>query len=395
MDLSYGARDPYFAAATCSLLYNWSESPTLVAVDDLVDGFLGQTARIDEFLEGNGNVRMGLASANGVSLFLFLGATQPLTVANAVGGWLQPRDRRMPTGFCNSFFLQAELAAARHISQLGPIQQRVIIAGYSCGGAVGQALGTALANSNQANIVTVVTFGQPRPGDDRIVFAGRRVDYHAYWNEGDNVRFCPPNNREALVMHLLLTRDESLTVNQLGQLDQATKISFDEQLSLEPANNEGAGITDLSLAAFLSTNEAATSVNHSLAEYNRRLQIWEVRNPPAPVRPRAANNVGVPGVFVPPVQPIPPAVARPREPTSADVPPRRQVAKLPRPPYRAVKVGKIWTVEYNGDTVYVAKVKTEAKRFALRMNSAYGLWRGAKAFDGPAFTESVANLFQT
>lgn len=395
MDLSLGARDPRFAAGACSLLYNWSESPTLVQIDNLVDGFIGQQARLDEFLESSGNVRTGFAGANGVSMFLFLGATLTPTVARAVGSWLEPRHNRQPTGFCTGFQQQADLAAARFVTSIGPLQRRILIFGYSVGGAVALALGVSLANADPANVVTVVTFGQPRPGDDRMVQACRRVDYHAYWNEGDNLRFCPPNSREAFTLHLLLTGNESLTINQLGHLDQATKISEQEELSVEPASNEGDNLTDLSLTGFLISNEAPTSRAHAIAEYNRRLTIWEARNPPPPFRPRAANAIGVPQILVPPQAVVQAGPQRPSDPTTANIPRRPIAPKKPRPPYRAVRSGKTWTVVYNGGIVGVYKVKTEAKRFASRMNSAYGLWRNAPAFDGPAFEASVADLFQS
>ena len=393
MDTNLSAKDPRFAYGGVRLLYNFFDSPQAVDITDLINDFLGQPAQIGGAVEQDGTPRFAVADANGISLFLILGATTTASVQALVTGWLEPRDRRPITGFTSTIQQSATRIAQSYFGGVAGIKPRVIIFGYSAGGAIAQCLGSGLANNNVNAVVSVCTFGQPRPGDDRTVQACLRLDYAAWANVGDNIRYCPPNGREGRTLHQFLSRQESVTVNQLGQLELAQMLTDGALIVPETPGTEGGPFTDLTIVNFLFRNGSSVAENHRLSEYHRRLLLYTDRNPPVPQRPRAQNQIGVPPVPPLPFPPVGGAAPQNQPATLEEVPARTTPQRVFVPPYRAVKTGKIWTVVVEGNSVYVAKGKQDAKRFASRMNSAYLHWWNAPAGDGPALADSVSNLF--
>ena len=357
--------------------------------------YVGQTVGYDSIPTESIFPRIGWAWMPGCTFFFLLGATTAPIVGGAVLGWIEGRRQRNAAGIIRSCDAVAEHALFGAPEGARPFANRIIIAGYSYGGACGLGLAYQLRSIEPSRVISVVSFGSPKAGDDRAELAFRQIDNCRWMNAGDNVPYCPPTSFEAIILHRLLATSESVSVDDLTQVRVGKLLAVDGTITdaAYPANP--GRFTDLSLAAFLVSNESPTAINHSLAEYVRRFGQWQINNPPAQVRERASAQP-VPPVTSeePAVNPATPAAQMPLKPFPSDLPPRP-----PRPvrvgnPYLTVHNGRLWVVQFQGSTVYVGRSKRDAKIFAARMNSAYHHWNAAPAGDADGLAESVHQVFR-
>lgn len=287
-------------------------------------------------------------------------------------------------------------------------------------------LASRLATEDTNRLVSLATFGSPKGGDDRMAVSMQRIDYGRYMNTGDNITFCPPTIDQAPLIHLLLSRYESLSVSQLVLVGQGQVLNESGVITTAGYPPLPGVFTDLSIANFLVSNEAPVALSHNIGEYVRRLALWVDSNPPLPSRRVAAGDaVGqqepVQAAPVPPVdvwQPGMPIGMRVGGRSPVNQLPTRdalhEAANVPDSPfgdlnpaapastptqpvvaYKTRKVGKLWVCYYleSDRVVLIGKSKTQAKLMARRMNSALRTWDQAAATDEDAFEQSAIDAF--
>lgn len=426
MNPATSVTDPRFAAQWAWCLWQLFMGNNAQRVNNSMFNIIDEQTTIQTYPVSGLSPPMAIIRGPTVTVVLAQGIRNFEQVGNLILSWTEDRSNREYTGYVRSADRVSDTIYSRLQAFDALSNERFILAGHSYGGMCLMSLATRLATERVSRSVSLCTFGAPKGGDDRLAVSMQRVDYGRYMNEGDNITFCPPTGDEGPLLHLLLSRHESLSVNQLVLVGQGQVLSDTGVITQAAYPSLPGMFTDLSIANFLLRNEAPVAVSHAIGEYVRRLDLWVEGNPPAPVRQRAAdNNIGVQE----PVQVAPvPAVSiwEPGMPVGTrtggnapinTLPTREQLhemANIPDPPfgdllppvpapigdtvqtlYKTRKIGRTWVVYYIDPDyiVMMGKSKTQAKLFARRMNSALKTWDGAAATDEAGFENSVIDAF--
>lgn len=406
MDIHGSASDPLFAQQCCFIMDAMIGDGNFTRAGQLLSQLTGKSLTIQYYSINNLVPPMAMAWSDGVAFIFMAGLSTRQQAAALTAGWIEGRDQRTQYGFVRVCDFVSDAVFGRIQAAGIDTTLRVILVGYSYGGACLHSLASRLSLIAPAYVVSLVTFGSPKPGDDRMCQAMSRVDYCRWMNAGDNVPWAAPVGSQAVMMHVLLSRQESISVNELIQLANGGVLDIDGTITNAPYPPNAGPFTDLSILYFLVSNDAPVAEAHAIGEYYRRLTSYVAFNPPAPQRARAADDLGlVPAPAPEPVVQLP-----------ADLPDqlRRaivngenapisvgQIPDLRTPvsvqmrvlPYKTVKVGKIWTTQYQGATIYIGKGKGDARTFTNRLNSAYTHWLSAPAGDADALSESVSESF--
>lgn len=426
MDLNLAMSDPRWGYELAWALNELYAGPNLGLVNNTMRGTIGEDTTAQEWPVTDLVPSVAIFKGPSVTVVLMQGIRTYTQVGALVLSWIEDRNLRENSGFARV----ADRVADVMIQRLGDFNaldnSRYILAGHSYGGMCLQSLASKLAARRATNVVSLATFGSPKGGDDRLAHSMQRVDLCRYMNVGDNIPFAPPISDQAPLMHLLLTRHESLSINQLVLVGQG-KVLADTGAITDGGYPPLPGIfADLSIANFLVNNSAPVAVAHRLAEYVRRLRLYVDNNPVQPARQRGvAQAIGeVEPIAVPPIPAVdvwvdnPGATLRRRgnlplnqipdpvaigDAAGNPINPQREMGPgvpvsvngSPVTAYRTRKIGRAWVVYYvdPDNIVLVGNGRGHAKRFAARMNSALNAWNRSTATDEGAFEQSAIDAF--
>jgi pimeloyl-ACP methyl ester carboxylesterase len=426
MDPASSVRDPRFAYHFAWWIHLMFSGSNQQRVNALVSEELREASTAEGWPVQDLVPATTMYKAQSAAIVLVQGIRTAAQVGTAVLSWIESRENRENTGMVRVADRVSDTLYDRMNAGGLLTNDRIILAGHSYGGMCLFSLAARLSAERRQRVVSLVTFGSPKPGDDRVAAAMQQVDLMRYMNVGDNISFCPPIGSKAPLMHLLLSRQESVTVNQLVQMGIG-RVLTEQGVISEAGHPPDPGVfTDLSIANFLVNNTAPVATAHSTSEYERRLRLWIDTNPPVVFRARAAaNQVGVLDAIVQagpvdaagqPASEVPglgnggqiaiaQLPARMLQPLPADVgvpggngmgvPVPQPAAGSPPLAYRTRKIGKLWVCYYVDPNriVMIGRGKREAKSFAARMNSALVKWDRAPAVDEGAFEQSAIDAF--
>lgn len=412
MDLSRAMSDPVAAFEIARILQLKKNGAGTAFMKAWMSTFMGGIVEYEWFEPTDTRPEYFVAKIPSAMFIGFLGAMTTNIMVNIVSGYAEHRDVRGPTGFhrLNEVGYSDIYSTLR--TTFGDIPPRIIIAGYSWGGTMALRLAVMLkfivANSN----VSVISFGSPKPGDDRNAQALNGIEICRWMNEGDAVPLAPPSPGRAPLLHTLVSRATS-------QAFQSFQQTGDGRI-LDAAGNITTGMfppittiyTDLSIGNFLVNNDAAVAVEHRIETYEARLSAWTVAHPeappPPPFNPRERR-----------VQPQEFALGEPNPermiagfPEGEQVRNREGVFLLPRklddvvallppfnpgvalkPPYYYERVNGAHCLMHAGNMLDIFSTKRGAKSAVKSWNQCWGKWNRSVTGDSSALTDSVIENF--
>lgn len=310
------------------------------------------------------------------TVFCLAGTQGALHVPQLVSGWLN-NDGAVRGNGANPAFENAMTDILENLPQGAWSPQLPIrIFGYSYGGAVAQVLACELQNNLRIGGVDCVTFGSPRPGNERFRTNMSRVRHARYYCDNDPVRFIPPRVTE--VPTLLYYQAISLWEGMNTQVQTLGGRQVEENGNIAITEGEPTRLHTVipSILRWISDAEGFQSVFHGHANYLNRLAAairaevvaQPVVDPPAPER-EVRINIGNAAYWE--EQARVDVVADPQATLSAGatVTLTRLDAALPLR-YVRRKVNRIWVVKLGEEVVAVGPGKRRAGAIARAMNRA-------------------------
>lgn len=391
--LDTGAKDVTLAQILAGNIYNLSQTtgtitptPALVALlaSQPIVGVIRNIATCPDFalvytplalvvlITGNRDTAMGVLVASGY-------AVSP--------------NARAPLGF-NTFFLSAARQIRAAIASAGiAVPARIFIAGHSIGGSIGAALAALFRDNTPNQSISVVTFGSPKPGDNRCQDSLNGIDVGRWMNQEDPVPFIPPLPNQAIPFYFVTPPPFNSWFVQYQQVGPGQVMDINGGLvdGMYPMGNPG--FTGLSIANFLVTYDGTSqggTVYHTMLQYLNRLSFLVDQLPRAekarnneiiyPVGDHTTlNPVPMPSKSVPPsdlVPPVPPVI-----------PPG-----FTNPYYSARENGQ-HVVQSLGITLAVCKGGKSARNLARSLNTAWRRWLNTRSVDAPSLSSSVDFFF--
>src|ERR1700676_549881 len=269
-------------------------------------------------------------------------------------------------------------------------QRQFFICGHSYGGAIAIVLARMIRALYEPRNLDVITYGSPRPGTLTFQRACSGINYVRWFCDNDPVPHVPPHQSECPTWHYLATRDLHDDANASVQPPEGHQINAQGiPILTEESTGQPQSIA-WGITAWLTREQCFGSAAHQIDYYRDRFALFDLNIvPPIPpiTRPR----------------PEQPELLRPREQLQlqeqavqqldATSLPRQFIMvpplplELPAPPtispvvnplpgharYHRVRHGRVWTVDYQGETICVARDKKAAKVLARNFNRAAGL----------------------
>jgi len=412
MELDLSSVDPRFAYPIADTLAKWKNGFTPNEMQQQVSEMLNQDASIAIYASTARRPEFLLAQTENTSLVLILGAMDRFIIGNVVEGYLTHRDSRGPTGIHPLALEWANNTYPLFIGQFGNFRDRIIVGGYSWGGACAQALGVQLRQLKPNAIISVVTYGSPRVCDDRGQLSLAGFDLGRWMNAGDGIALTPPPPNKAPIMHALLSSSESENLQQWQQTGEGRVLNADRTIQRSMVPFIQPVWADLRLGNFLLNSQAAIAIEHRIDLYVERLSAWIVANPRVEERIRAVAQEGeeppmqhrrnqpnpeleMPGAPVGEVQgariapwvlPIPIGAA-------VDAVPPRIASDGPDKPYYYLLENGAHTVCTGEVCVAICSTKRGARSMARTLNQAWNKWNRATAGDADTFAATARENF--
>lgn len=348
----------------------------------------GRDRGISEFYPAN-----TIWEAPGVLLITLTGASTQAMIRHIINSYLQNRDLRDARGFTPFAALGADTIFSFVSTYAAENIPRVIIAGYSWGGAVAVALANNFRRSNSSSVISCLTFGAPKPGDDRLGLAIQGIDLTRYQNTGDAVTTFPPPAGNASIMYALTPASGYHNLLDNHQVGRGLVIDADFVVSPGDVVPENSMFTDLSLANFLISNESPIAQYHALETYAHRLDNAFVESSTAlapssavnaanyQASPRSGPVIRSPRSGVIPPPPVPDSV-RPPQPA----------ASSPNP-YVSQKINGAPCVTFLDVVIAVCKTSKASRNLARSLNTSWRRWNATRIGDSSALQHSVEVLF--
>lgn len=154
---------------------------------------------------------------------------------------------------------------------LNGLTGKIVIAGYSFGGAVAAVLGVGVAAGRSPLDTEVISFGAPRPGGNSLDIALANVQVVRWMNNDDWVPMIPPKTIENGSYGLVSTAPTIRRYNHFHQPHGG--FSLGVQGTIEPSPKPLAAVMPgpLSLLSSLVADEANLWGSHGLLQYQERL----------------------------------------------------------------------------------------------------------------------------
>lgn len=309
------------------------------------------------------------AQAGGVTFLFVEGAAAFEQGALLVAGYGSPTTPPELPG-CNPYLAvaAARIYQAGVATGLSP-SSRIIMSGHSLGGAIVVAFHGLMCRNLFGSNRTTVTFGSPRTGQNQLVSLLAGEDITRLMNTQDAVALIPPQANQAPLCQLLVPGEQLVQWNRYEHV-QGGQVQLTDGTRIATALPGEALLTpQLSLANWLASLPAALTTIHSISSYKALIELYGVNvgpsAPPAPPSPTRETH-----------QPVTrQQIEQTRATTAANYEQiaqekARVVVQIPDAyKFKAVRAGKIWSVEWMGRSVALGPQRGKCKELARRGNN--------------------------
>jgi pimeloyl-ACP methyl ester carboxylesterase len=363
--LSIGLRsDIYTLAAQLSLLYDLDA--TIGPKQDPRTIFSGSLGQYGQYTQAN--IPAFAWYTDGQQMVIIItGATIPAQGVGLLQGALLPLATRAGARV-NSFCLPPVDVIKSTLGAKGIfLPPSVVIIGHSYGGAIAEVLLADLASGSTGTAFQLLTLGAPRAGDISLTAAIAPWPQLRIFNYDDTVPFFPPHFDEAPIGTIAIGFAAAYQLSQYVQTGGGASLTFDGLLVPATLPTIIAPIADVTLLAWALDANAFLSNGHFYRTYLQRLGMF---NQPIP-GPQVGFPAGLKGEFEPALTPqifnLGP-VAGPAAMNGADLVATISVYIPVVHRAKSMKVGNVYVVIWEGQTVAQGQTKSNAKTLAKYIN---------------------------
>lgn len=253
----------YSAALILDAQYN-----DMAAAKDLARGFFGEDFTLHDYPVENTIYPNTLIALDVETCFVFVTGTtnfQQLALQGLYFG-LGPQDKGSFS--CSNLYWDAADKILQRMNDAGAFScKRFVFAGHSYGGAICCVAAVKKRLANQDLQVEIVTFGCPKPGDERLALQLRTVPGYHYANHGDPIPFTPPQGTLFDTIRSILGPAAWFNWTKFVRPDVIATITEDHKIIFEDAAD-----FDDSAEFLIATAVAANEVvpffdDHAMHEY--------------------------------------------------------------------------------------------------------------------------------
>lgn len=147
----------------------------------------------------------------------------------------------------------------------------ILIAGHSYGGAVAVALASEIKFRSPLKNVRVVTFGAPKPGNQRYAQDNQTLQVQRYWNVDDPVPMIAPTRSQARAAHAMLPHGVSSYWHDASQVGNGIEVWASGNAFRGGVIATNLFETEINLIGWATGVLVRPVQNHSIHEYYLRL----------------------------------------------------------------------------------------------------------------------------
>lgn len=197
---------------------------------------------------------------------------------------------------CSELYEAAATAVGHRLTDAGGgTCTRVVLCGHSYGGAAIYVLAAKMRLNDFTRAIEVLTFGMPKPGDDKLRDIVDRLRQRHYVNELDPIPYAPPRPRDFVELLFMMALGLSLQWARFFRPSQLTVITQDGQLRHTDADLIPDGLLNALLLAQINAASPPVFSDHFVASYVTALAAAcpcvATLFPPAPEQPANAFEI--------------------------------------------------------------------------------------------------------
>lgn len=366
--------DPFLNRQNCLALDTLYTQQPLTAFRGVMVNYL-QSSDSLTFLSLDNNIPPTILVESGLDLFgFFAGTSGSIHVPNLIAGWENPYDGPYSErGLSGAFGKAVATYISRLPSGFFASFERAFLIGHSFGGAVAQALAVVMRGQIQPE-TRVWSYGSPRPGRVAMQTWLSGVTNTRFYGSDDPVRYIPPHSTENPALAYLTSTNLVQGMDVQVQPPTGWEINELGEIRRYEGNPNVLTAVGLNVASWILDEYGLRSEYHSLAKYRDRFNIAYVNSTP-PKPPVSPNPVEAPEVLtvrerlqndVVGEQMLIRDATDPAGATAAVEIPTAPMGSPAR--YKRKKMGRIWVVQYDGETVAVGPGKRRAGQLARKWN---------------------------
>jgi hypothetical protein len=385
--LSIGLRsDCYTLAAQLALLYDIDA--TIGPKQDPRTIFPGSLGQYGQYTQAN--IPAFAWYTDGQQLVIIItGATIPQQGVGLLTGAIAPLQTRAGArvnGFClPPVDVIKSTLGAKGIS----LPPSVVIVGHSYGGAIAEVLLADLASGSTGTQFQLLTLGAPRAGDTTLTAVIAPWPQLRIMNYDDTVPFFPPHFDEAPIGTFAIGFLAAYQLSQYVQTGGGAILTFDGLLVPATLPVIIAPIADVTLLAWALDANSFLSNGHFYRTYLQRLGLF---NQPIP-GPQVSAPAGLKGELEPALTPqvfnLGP-VAGPAVMGASDIMATISVYIPVVHRAKAMKVGAVYVVIWEGQTIAQGQTKSNARTLAKYINK----WLRVMQTVNTVYRTPFGNAFQ-
>lgn len=363
-------------------------------------GFTGNKSALEAYLLGNESAIISAhAGDNSRPAFTMIrtqsavclliegigNSTQARALADA---WQSPTDHN--NKFTSNGFILSQATSIQALVNLTQyVGRKLVLFGHSFGGAIAHVLAAKMSDIGWTGGIASISLGAPKPAQAGLFAYLGNTEYERIFLSTDPVPYCPPDSRSAVLMHSLLSTGESTNVDQFVQPGNGLQIRPDGTVTVESNPTTLLSTQSFSLLGWLAGFTGNQGVGHSLGQYVNALQ----RAQPTPQqRPEPWPT---PRPSAEPATPRDHGTHRAQEAAQQNVfqeQAQQNAVPLVIPQaqrFVAVRSGRIWAVEWQGQVVAVGPSKARARVIARTGNRLLHSVQPSGWFSSTAFQTSL------
>lgn len=251
----------------CARIVNTAYTDLATAAD-LVADLLGEEAVISAFPVTDTVLPAGVIAVLGDTAFVWLTGTsnfQQLAIQGLLFG--EGPNNQGLYGASDLYEAAALAVGARITDAGGGTCKRVVLCGHSYGGAAAYVLAAKMRVNDFTRAIELLTFGMPKPGDQRLHDIVNPLRQRHYVNQDDPIPYAPPRPLGFADLLAMMALGLPLQWSQFARPGHVTVITHDGELQQSDTDLIPDGLLQALLIAQINIAEPPAFGDHFAASY--------------------------------------------------------------------------------------------------------------------------------